>query len=135
MGVDYLPTTMPCVDLALTNPPFIDALAFLEKSLAEAQTVGYLLRLNFHGSKKRKEFWNTHRPTHCLTLAERPVFAWFCVNTKEKKRCGAQYRPGETTVCYDCGNPVRAQTDSIEYSWFFWDGLGIVNLPSGMHVI
>jgi len=131
-GRDYLESPVSYADLILTNPPFSLALEFLQKSLSEAKTVGYLLRLNFLGSQKRKDFWNANKPSHCFVLSERPVFAWYC---KDRKGCGAQYRPGETTVCTDCGLPVRAQTDSIEYAWFMWDRLGIVKAEKGIHVL
>ena len=61
-------------DLIITNPPFSIALDFLQKSLKEAETVVYLLRLNFLGSQKRKEFWQKNPPTHLFTLAKRPSF-------------------------------------------------------------
>jgi len=62
------------LDLIITNPPFKIALEFLEKSLTESKTVIYLLRLNFLGTLKRKEFWNANQPTHLFTLAKRPSF-------------------------------------------------------------
>jgi hypothetical protein len=61
-------------DLIITNPPFNIALDFLQKSLKESKTVVYLLRLNFLGSQKRKEFWQSNPPTHLFTLAKRPSF-------------------------------------------------------------
>lgn len=134
-GLDYLMANYIDVDLILTNPPFSLALEFLEKSLTEAKTVGYLLRLNFLGSRRRRDFWNANKPTHCFVLSERPVFAWYCQSTKDRKSCKAAYRPGSTNVCLDCGNPVRAQTDSIEYAWFMWDRLGIVKMNSPFHVL
>jgi hypothetical protein len=131
-GRDYLESPVSRADVILTNPPFSLALEFLQKSLAEAKTVGYLLRLNFLGSRKRRDFWNANKPTHCFVLSERPVFAWYC---QDRKVCKAAYRPGETTVCTECGLPVRSQTDSIEYAWFVWDRLGIVKAEKGIHVL
>ena len=72
-GIDYFNTTFE-TDLIITNPPFGLALEFLEKSLLEAKTVVYLLRLNFLGSQKRKEFWQKNPPTHLFTLSKRPSF-------------------------------------------------------------
>jgi hypothetical protein len=87
-GIDYLATPFGPVDLIITNPPYSLALAFLEKSLAEASTVIYLLRLNFLASKGRVEFWRQNRPDHVLVLTPRPSFvnggndaceyAWIC---------------------------------------------------------
>lgn len=86
-GVDYLSNTFRA-DFAITNPPFSLALEFLEKMLHEVKSVFCLLRLNFLGSQKRYEFWNTNPPTHVLVLSKRPSFtgkgtdsieyAWFC---------------------------------------------------------
>ena len=105
-GVDYLTTSFDKVDLIVTNPPFSHALPFLQKSLAEAHSVFYLLRLNFLGSQKRRSFWNQHKPTHVLVLSQRPCFAWIC------RMCGSMYRPQTATTC-SCGVTVKAQTDSI----------------------
>lgn len=87
-GVDYLATKLPTVDLIVTNPPYKDAEAFLEKSLREGRTVIYLLRVNYLGSRKRLPFWEEHPPTHLLMLSTRPSFegggtdateyAWIC---------------------------------------------------------
>lgn len=88
-GSDYLEhIALWRYDLIITNPPFSLAMEFLQKSLQEADTVVYLLRLNFLGSQKRKAFWQANRPSHILVLSKRPSFtgggtdsieyAWFC---------------------------------------------------------
>lgn len=135
-GADYLTNYFNGYDLIITNPPFTLALEFLQKSLREADSVFYLLRLNFLGSAKRKAFWNANRPTHTLVLSQRPCFVWVCQGDKKRKikSCGAAYHPGTTTVC-ECGCKVKAQTDSIEYAWFGWDRAGFCKLPSGVHVL
>lgn len=130
-GVDYLSTDFGGIDLIITNPPFSHAIEFLQKSLTEANSVWYLLRLNFLGSQKRKAFWNENPPSHVLVLSERPCFVWVCQN----KACKAMYEPGSTTVCEACGGKVRAQTDSIEYAWFGWDRLNVCRLSPGVHVL
>jgi hypothetical protein len=106
-GKDYLANVYPRhnFDMIITNPPFSLALEFLQKSLHEAITVCYLLRLNFLGSQKRRPFWQANRPSHVLVLANRPCF------TSDGK------------------------TDSIEYAWFCWDRGGIVTLEPGVHVL
>lgn len=135
-GKDYLTYTAPHhYDLIVTNPPFSLALPFLKKSLQEAATVIYLLRLNFLGSRERRPFWHANRPTHVLTLAERPIFVWTCRPHKgEKRGCGASYLPASTDTCI-CGRRVGPSTDSIEYAWFCWDRAGLVTLPPGVHVL
>ncbi len=81
-GFDYLAHHTPCppypYNLIITNPPFSSALEFLQKSLQEADTVVYLLRLNFLGSQERRSFWQANRPTHVLALSQRPCFVWVC---------------------------------------------------------
>ena len=105
-GLDYLTWQPPCVvDLIITNPPFSLALAFLQKSLAEAPTVIYLLRLNFLGSLQRRAFWHANRPTHVLVLPNRPSF------------------------------DGTGRTDATEYAWFCWDRAGVVTLATGVHVL
>ena len=73
-GKDYLTTYFNDVDLIITNPPFNLAQEFLQKSLIEAASVWYLLRLNFLESKKRVKFWEHNPPTHLLVLSARPSF-------------------------------------------------------------
>jgi hypothetical protein len=74
-GKDYLKDglTGP-VDAIITNPPFSLATDFIDRSLGEALFVAYLLRLNFWGSRKRKDWWQGKEPTHQFTLSERPSF-------------------------------------------------------------
>lgn len=128
-NVDYLTTSFRRMNLIITNPPFSLAVEFLQKSLAEAGSVFYLLRLNFLGSKKRKEFWRANKPSHVMVLSERPCFAWVC------KPCEALFRPEVYHICPHCGGPVKPQTDSIEYAWFGWDRYGICRLEPGVHVL
>ncbi len=60
--------------MIITNPPYTLAMQFLQKSLREAETVIYLLRLNFLGSVARKEFWEQNKPTHIFVITPRPRF-------------------------------------------------------------
>jgi hypothetical protein len=73
-GTDYLTTPVGRQDIIITNPPYSLALEFLQKSLREADTVVYLLRLNFLGAAKRKPFWLEHPLTHLFTITPRPRF-------------------------------------------------------------
>lgn len=86
----------PQVDLIITNPPFSLALQFLEKSLSEAPTVVYLLRLRFLASVKRGAWWHMHPPTHQFVLSKRPSFT------------------GD------------GRNDSADYAWFAWDRGGFI---------
>lgn len=52
-------------DVVITNPPFNKAIEIIKKSLEVTKEGGYvvmLLRLNFFGSKARKEFWDEQMP-------------------------------------------------------------------------
>ena len=98
--MDYLSTPFSNIDLIITNPPFSLSEEFIVKSLSEAKTVCYLQRLNWLGSKKRKDFWNNNTPDKIFVLSKRPQF---------KKELG-----------------LGGGSDSTEYAWFIWDKLGIV---------
>jgi hypothetical protein len=74
-GIDYLITdNKEKFDLIITNPPFSLAKEFINKSLNEANSIWYLLRLNFLGSQTRKDWWKDKMPTHLLVLSKRPSF-------------------------------------------------------------
>lgn len=107
IGVDYLKQRIPkpVYDLIITNPPFSLALEFLQKSLQEAKTVIYLLRLNFLGSQIRHDFWTLNPPTHLFVLSKRPSFT------------------------EDGG------TDSVEYAWFCWDRGSLIKKRPGVYVL
>ncbi len=72
---DYLKTDFKrTYDLIITNPPYVLAKEFLEKSLTESDSVWYLLRINFLESLSRAEWWQDKLPTHLLALSARPSF-------------------------------------------------------------
>ena len=99
-GRNYFDYKFEDIDLIITNPPFSIAIEFLTKSLSEGKTVCYLQRLNWLGSKARKDFWNSNPPSKIFVLSKRPQF---------KRELGL-------------GNG----SDSTEYAWFVWDKLNIV---------
>lgn len=110
-GKDYLTNYIDeigVVDGIITNPPFSLAVDFINTSLKHSDFTAYLLRLNFWGSKKRKEWWQemqeTIPVTHQFTLADRPSF-------------------------------TGKGTDATEYAWFVWDGINLCNRRPGMYVI
>lgn len=105
-GRDYLTAQYPeRFDLIITNPPFSLAMEFLTKSLDEANTVIYLLRVNMLGAKCRKDFWNRHPPSHLFPLAKRPSFTG------------------------------RSRTDATEYAWFAWDRGGLIQADGWLTVL
>lgn len=81
-GSDYLTTRCPHVDLLVCNPPFSLALEFLGKSLAEASTVAYPLRINFLASQKLYAWWNDNKPDHLLVISKRPRFDLSWIHTQ-----------------------------------------------------
>ena len=118
---NYFENKFSNIDLIITNPPFSQALPFLEKSLAEAKTVIYLLRLNFLASQGRKEFWSQYPPDYLFVLSKRPCFVWTCKN----KTCKQKYSVG-TKVCL-CGGKIGPGTDATEYAWFVWDSANLID--------
>jgi hypothetical protein len=63
--------------VVITNPPFNIAEEIIKKSFEFVEDGGYvimLLRLNFFGSKKRKEFWQNNMPILTFVHRERISF-------------------------------------------------------------
>lgn len=60
-------------DVVITNPPFVFAMEFIERSLLAADHVAMLLRLNFLGSAKRGAFFRSEMPD-VYVLPNRPGF-------------------------------------------------------------
>lgn len=75
-GRDYLDDGMTGkADIIITNPPFSLATQFIDQSFkGDPIFIAYLLRLNFWGSRKRRDWWQGKEPTHQFTLSERPSF-------------------------------------------------------------
>jgi hypothetical protein len=77
----------------ITNPPFNLALEIIKKALGDVQDGGWvimLLRLNFFGSKQRKEFWDSYMPRYAFVHHKRIGFL------------------------------KNGSTDSIEYAHYVW---------------
>lgn len=60
-------------DVAILNPPFVDALAFIRRCLDCAEWVVCLQRLNYIGPAGRNRFWREHMPD-LYVIANRPSF-------------------------------------------------------------
>lgn len=149
-GRDYLTMDLPDVDLSWTNPPFNLAQEFLSRSLGQAKTVVFLLRINFLGSAKRRAFLQANRPTHLYVMSERPSFVDVCagqnikifgageklIEKKKQSGCGwAFQKKAEVKICPNCKCPVKAGTDSIEYAWMCWDRGGIMRDEPGVYFL
>jgi len=64
-------------DIIISNPPFYLAEDFIKKSLEFVNDGGYivmLLRLNFFGSKKRKQIFENNMPKYCFVHHKRISF-------------------------------------------------------------
>ena len=84
--------------VAITNPPFRQALPFVRKCLAVARWVIVLQRLNFLGSVERAAFFHGEMPD-VFVLPDRPIFrgghsdsteyAWFVWGPRRGRRRGS----------------------------------------------
>lgn len=90
-GVNYLTEDYPHVDCCITNPPYSEAQAFVEKARGHSDVVIMLLRGGFLGSYTRHDWWKINKPTSLLVFSDRPSFT-------------------------DDG-----KTDGSEYFWYVWD--------------
>lgn len=64
-------------NVIITNPPFNQARPIIEKALDDVKDNGFvimLLRLNFFGSKARKDMWNKQMPKYCFVHHKRMSF-------------------------------------------------------------
>jgi hypothetical protein len=64
-------------DVVITNPPFNIALDIINKSFDVVKDGGFiimLLRLNFFGGQKRKEFWKENMPLYSFVHSKRMSF-------------------------------------------------------------
>jgi hypothetical protein len=117
----------------VTNPPYRDAMAFVEKAIAgghasQGRITAMLLRLNWLASIERACFHRAH-PAEVIVLPRRPSFALSLKcrgKSKGARGCGWQQTfslidrsaPGQCPKCE--GTLQRTTTDSCEYGWFLW---------------
>lgn len=72
---DFLSIDTQAFDYIVGNPPFGQAEAHVRHALALARMgVGFLLRLSFLETAKRRAFWIAHPPKRVLVLRTRPSF-------------------------------------------------------------
>ena len=128
-------TSWPIVDIILTNPPYSDAMAFVEYALKECDVVCMLLRMQWLASAGRSAFHKEH-PSRLHILSTRPSFAWTYRCHKEDGGCGWSLScpPGESEApkrrvraalhaqCCLKGKPALRITknDLADYAWFLW---------------
>lgn len=93
-------------DIVISNPPFYLAEEFIRQSLEACKDGGYvimLLRLNFFGSDKRKNLFDTFMPNSCYVHRNRINFIPDSMK-QQMKEDGLKPPSG----------------DSIEYAHFVW---------------
>jgi hypothetical protein len=116
------------VDLIITNPPFSIAQEFISHSLAHANTVIMLLRLNFLASIKRYDWWSVNPPTALHVLSKRPSFTgsgtdatdygWFVWDKTEKLPRGVFFVPTPSKEQTSRDNAsCKAALDAFDPSW------------------
>lgn len=88
--------------LVIGNPPYILAREFIAEALAIADTVIFILRVDFLCSQGRARFFREHRPSHVFLLPNRPPFY------------GPGLRPPYTE------KPKEHQTGEYDYGWICW---------------
>lgn len=72
-GCDFLTDETPC-EFVITNPPFTLAQEFVAHALLHSRETMMLLRLNFLGSQKRRDWWRVNEPSALFVLSSRPDF-------------------------------------------------------------
>jgi len=76
--------------ITITNPPFNLAQEIITKALSEVHPDGFvimLLRLNFFGSQKRKQFWQDNMPIVTFVHRERISFTNGATDSIEYMHC------------------------------------------------
>ena len=61
-------------EFIITNPPFALAQEFVSHALRHSYETMMLLRLNFLGSQKRRDWWQLNEPSALFVLSSRPDF-------------------------------------------------------------
>ena len=128
-GYDFLldDTKRECL---VGNPPYSICKAFLSHCLEVSNEVYMLVRLNFLGSKERREWFRKNSPSALFVLSERPNFVR-SIKCKEKKVdldgniCGfKKLIPIESPrpkSCPRCGGKITCGTsDSTEYCYIYY---------------
>jgi len=114
-------TIGPRAGISMFNPPYSYAKEFVQAALETTTVVAALLRVNWLGSRERREFLQKTKPGVGV-LTERPAF---CASVGCKAKCGWRVSlPLEAErpkVCPSCGAKTSCSTtDATEYAWFFW---------------
>lgn len=112
----------------VTNPPFALAVQFIDAWADCVDWSAWLLRQGFWSGSKSALF-GRRRPSHILTLRERPSFMASCAGraaTKTRSKlasCKRRFTKGTRGDC-ECGGRIADAVDSCEYSYFVFPGRG-----------
>jgi hypothetical protein len=98
-------------DVVITNPPYNQAMEFVQGAMKDGKVVVMLLRLNWLASKGRNAFLREHTPS-IYVLPRRPSF-------------------GPNAKHFAEGKFDAKDTDSCEYAWFVW---GLEDTPT-VHIL
>jgi hypothetical protein len=114
-------------DIACGNPPFSLAESHLRLLLPKMNRgghIGFLLRLGFLSSAKRRDFFNSYTPKHIYVLPRRPsfVWSWSCKNSG----CGHKWvdEPGKKFKCCELCSSDKisvTKTDKYDYMFIIWE--------------
>jgi hypothetical protein len=116
-------------DLVVSNPPYNLALEFIKKGLEVVRDggyVAYLLRLNFFGSQKRRDFFKAFMPEYCFIHSDRPCFLTKEIIADLKKKVKEDAAAEEEKILKETGKVVKIKpksvstTDATEYAHFVW---------------
>lgn len=92
---NYFTGRPPAVDATITNPPFSHFVPAVRRARVYSRFVAILMTHNTWGSLSRYDFWKGGpQPSHQITAVPRPSFV------------------------------ESGETDSVEYCFVCWDGLG-----------
>lgn len=73
-GTDFLTAPLPDCDWIITNPPFSQSQAFIQRCIEHERPFALLLKSQYWHAKKRLELFRQHQPMYVLPLTWRPDF-------------------------------------------------------------
>lgn len=105
------------VRLCVGNPPYRDVEAHIRAALANAEVVGFLLRISVLGSVARRALWAEHPPSQVQVVTPRPSF-----------RGGGSDTSEYVWIVWGDGPPVKTPEDDTlrlalpsRLGWLSWD--------------
>lgn len=124
--------SLPPWDVLVTNPAFSLAREFItEYALTTYKPTWWQLPSDFLASEERHYWLRENMPAEEWAMSARPSYIAVCQGIPASKRqkraavrrCGAKY-PKDTKGTCPCGGRIGNGVDSVDYSWFCWEGPG-----------